>query len=183
MIVQATSTLAEQLWTILVSLILIAWFIASVIHQFRFRWWSRVSRFDAFSLLPRWSFFAPNPGRHDFHVVYRDFVDDEHGPWVELVVSTVDTRYRWLWNPSRYPYKAISDLTNGLHYELQSSNAEMQMVMLSSSYIGLLNVVIAQPPIGVKASHRQFAIFRTHGFRSDRQIEVAFVSEVHRVGV
>jgi hypothetical protein len=182
MTAQATNSFVEQLWTLLGSSILVAWFVASVVHQFRLRWWSRIARFDAFNMLPRWSFFAPNPGRHDLHIVYRDWVDDECGKWTELVVSAVDNRCRWLWNPSRYPRKAISDLTNGLYYELQSSNTEKRMIMLSSSYIGLLNVIMAQPPVGAKFSHRQFAIFKTQGFGSDRQLEVTFVSEVHRVG-
>ncbi len=180
MTVQAINLLAEQLWTLLVCLILAAWLLASAIHQCRFRWWSRVTRFDVFNLLPRWSFFAPNPGRHDFHVVYRDWIDEENGPWTEFAATTLETRSRWLWNPSRYPNKAISDLTNGLYRALQSNDGEPRAVLLSSSYISLLHVVMAQPSVILKANRRQFAILRTHDFGSNRQIEVAFVSEVHR---
>ena len=180
MAVQVTNSPAEQLWTLVVGSILVTWFLASVIHQFRFHWWSRIARFDAFNLLPRWTFFAPNPGRHDFHVVYREWVDDKHKPWMELAATNVDTRWRWLWNPSRYPNKAISDLANGLYRALQLSGDEPWTVMLSSSYISLLSVVMAQSPTNLKANRRQFAIVRTHGFGRGRQLEIAFASEVHR---
>lgn len=183
MTVQATNLLAEQLWTLLVGLILTTWFLASVIHQCRFRWWSRITHFDVFNLLPRWSFFAPNPGRHDFHVIYRDWIDDDSGPWTEFATTTVETRLRWLWNPTRYPNKAISDLTNGLYLALQLNDVEPRAVLLSSSYISLLHVVMAQPPVILKANRRQFAILRTHDFGSSRKIEVAFVSEVHRAAL
>jgi hypothetical protein len=176
----ATNSLAEQLWTLLVGSILVVWFIASAIHQFRFPWWSRISRFDALNLLPRWSFFAPNPGRHDFHVVYRDWVDDQPGPWMQLAATNVDTRWRWLWNPSRYTNKAISDLANGLYQARQLSAEEPWTVMLSSSYISLLHMVMAQPPTTLETYRRQFAIVRTHGFGTGRQLEIAFASEVHR---
>jgi hypothetical protein len=173
-------TPAEHLLTLLAGAILLAWFLASVIHQLRFPWWSRFARYDLFNLLPRWSFFAPNPGRYDFHVVYRDWVAEEPGPWLQLAPPDVDTRWRWLWNPPRYPSKAISDLVSGLQRARQSSDGEPWMVMLSSSYISLLHVVMAQPPACRETSHRQFAVVRTQGFGSARRLEIAFASERHR---
>lgn len=180
MIVQANNLLGEGLWTLIVILILTAWFLASIIHQCRFRWWARVSRYDSFNLLPTWSFFAPNPGHHDFHLVYRDWVEGECGPWTEFATTIVETRWRWLWNPSRYPGKALTDLTNGIFRAVQLNVDEPRVVILSSSYLSLLHLVMAQPPASPKVDRRQFAILRTRDFGSKRQIEVAFVSEEHR---
>ncbi len=99
-----------------------------------------------------------------------------------MAATNVNTPWRWLWNPSRYRNKAISDLTNGLYGALQLCRDEPRMVMLSSSYISLLHLVMAQPLTSLEADRREFAIVKTYGFGSSRQLEIAFTSEVHRVG-
>lgn len=129
-----THSLIEQIWTVSVGIVLAVWFLASLIHQFRFAWWRGVTRFDFFHLLPRWTFFAPNPGRHNFHLVFRDWIDGHPGPWVEITVSSDDRRWRWFWHPARYPSKGLSDLVNSLYRSLQSSREVPQALMLSSAY-------------------------------------------------
>lgn len=67
--------------------------------------------------------------------------------------------------------------------QMVSSNAdeeESRVIMLSGVYIGLLQMVMAQPLIDAEYEHRQFAILQTQDFASDRRIEVVFVSEKHK---
>ncbi len=171
----------ETLWTIVAISILFIWFVASIIHQFRFDWWKFFIRFDIFNFLPNWSFFAPNPGKHDFHLVYRAWIQDQPSPWQEIVTLSGNWYLRWIWHPSRYPTKALSDLTYGLYRAIYNSNGDKTMVMFSSSYLSLLNLVMSQSPLEGTDHYRQFAIVVTQGFKEGRHIEIKFLSELHRV--
>jgi hypothetical protein len=178
---QSLNVMFEEVWAPVVGLILGLWFLASIVNQCRFRWWTQISRFDTFNLLPAWSFFAPNPGRHDFHILYRDGIRDENSAWTEIAfASSLDIRWRWLWNPSRYADKAVNDLINGFFQILsREGGEELRAVMVSSIYISLLQLVMAQPLISEEADRRQFAILRAQDFERERRLEVVFVSETH----
>lgn len=176
-------TLLENVWTLIVALLLGTWFLASIIHQFRFEWWLRIAHYDVFGFLPSWTFFAPNPGCHDFHLVYRDWNSDKSSSWSEIVVSpSLDLRWRWFWNPYRFPDKAVFDMVRSFRQTISfhADKEDSRVIMLSGVYIGLLQMVMAQPLIDADSEHRQFAILQTQDFASDRRIEVVFVSEKHR---
>src|SRR5690348_12432463 len=61
-----------QIADILIALFFLGWFILSILNQFGFAWFDKITRHDHFSLLPLWTFFAPNPGQSDYHLIYRD---------------------------------------------------------------------------------------------------------------
>jgi hypothetical protein len=169
----------ELAWTRVVGFLLAAWWVASTIHQLRLRWWWRVERHDALSLLPRWSFFAPSPGRHDLHLVFRDQLNGSWTTWQSLPAAPTDRRWWWLWNPERYSRKALSDFANGLRRVRHSEPDVPRVVLLSAPYLSLLGWIMAQPrPAG--ATHRQFAVVNTQGFDAGRTLDVLFVSEAHR---
>jgi len=171
----------ESLWTLFVALVLASWILASVVHQFRPRWWSRVIRYDTLNLLPIWTFFAPNPGRDDLFVVYREFdLDGARGPWHQLAVGDVDRRVRWIWQPVRYPRKAVRDLAQGLLQMVHDTGDEPRMVLLSGPYLSLLQWVMAQPDTTAGVTARQFALIATQGCGEGRGLEIRYISEVHR---
>jgi hypothetical protein len=162
-----------QRW--IVGAVLGLWFAASVVHQFQPRYWRRWAARDVLGLLPRWSFFAPNPGRHDLHVVYRDRTDESWGSWVELGAAPAPRWWRAAWNPHRYARKAVMDLVNGVRaVPVDRSRSHL----LSSSYVALLDWVMRQPSHG--ARYRQVAVLGRHDH--DRRIlDVLFVSDSHRL--
>ena len=170
----------EKLYTFIVGAGLAIFFLASVIHQFRLPWWQRIASRDRLILLPRWTFFAPNPGRHDLHLVYRDWTNGQPGGWVELAIPEDNPRWRWIWHPSRFPSKGQSDLLNGLFQSIRTCRAEPELVMLSGAYISLLQWVMAQPGVTGEDSKRQFAIVATQGFSQDRSLQVRYISGMHR---
>jgi len=169
----------ERFWSLTVGIVLGAWFLASVVHQFRPRWWRRVTRFDPLHLLPIWTFFAPNPGRHDLHVIYRECSGVRCGPWRQLAPPWVDRSWRWIWNPGRYVRKATTDFSNAL-LDARRTSDDQRAVLLSAAYISLLHWVMAQPSADPESNHRQFALVVTQGFGEGRELDVQFVSEVHR---
>jgi hypothetical protein len=173
----------ETIWALAAGVLLGTLLAASTLHQLRPRWWNPVARLDALNLLPRWSFFAPNPGRHDLHLVYRDFQAGKRGPWQPIRLDATPSRWRWCWNPARYPRKAMLDLANWLLQAAKTHADQPRAVMLSGPYLGLLSWVMAQPASQTepRPSHRQFAVIASQGFGAERRIEVRYLSEIHRV--
>jgi len=164
----------------LVAVLLAGWFVGSVLHQVGPDWWRRrVARRDVLGLLPRWSFFAPNPGRHDLHVVYRDRdAAGQWGPWTELDIQRDPRWWRAAWNPERYPRKAVSDLVNAIRGG--TGTAEPLALMLSGAYLAMLSWVMCQPDSG-RTTGRQFAVIGRNGHGARRTLDVLYLSGEHRV--
>jgi hypothetical protein len=157
---------------------LAAWFAASVLNQFSFRWFDRIRQRDAFSLLPIWSFFAPNPGQSDYHVVYRDRrADGSVSGWNEMDISDTRRPYSWLWNPEKRSKKVITDVVAMVAEASQSPGGATGLV-LSIPYLLVLNVVNhlqAEPA----ATHRQFLIVETYGFVPVEPARALLQSDFH----
>lgn len=60
-------------------------------------------------LLPKFGFFAPNPGGYDYHLLYRDRLDDGSvSEWTEASeLRTVSSPVPWLWSPDQYEIKNV----------------------------------------------------------------------------
>lgn len=168
-------------WTIAVGAFLTLWFAASVVHQAPPDWWMRLKRFGHFSLVPRWTFFAPQPGRYDEHLLYRDIADGVSGPWLEVDSGDFRPAGRCLFNPTRFRQKALFDLVNRLRAgrnEFARFGLDDRSLQLSSGYVALL-AWVAGHPAPVRPCHRQFAIARTTGHGAGRTLKIQFVSEPH----
>jgi hypothetical protein len=78
-----------------------AWFLLTIAFQKNNKLSRLTTRFDRFTLIPRWSFFTPDPGASNYHFVYRSR-DDKTGasPWLELNLSPRGIFYP-LWNPRK----------------------------------------------------------------------------------
>jgi hypothetical protein len=171
---------AESVWSGVAAVVLALWLVATIVHQFSPAWWQRVFPSDAVGLLPHWNFFAPLPAREDTHIVYRDMRDDLWGGWQALTLGAGDRRWRWVWNPVRLPSKAASDLANGLRRSAKKLEGAPRAIILSNSYVCLLQWASAQPrEPGV--THRQFALVTSRGFGGGKAFDLLFVSEAHRL--
>jgi hypothetical protein len=137
-----------------------------------------VTRFDVSNLLPAWSFFAPNPGCHDLHLVYRDWFGESAGQWQQFYINS-KLGWRWIWNPSRYPSKGLIDLIQSLFYNIKAFSDHPKSVLLSQSYISLLYFVMQQPQVK-GTTHRQFAIVANQSFNKCSSLIVKYLSEKHR---
>src|SRR5215467_11033948 len=95
--------------------ILAAWLGLSILNQIRPAWIRSVKRFDIFSAIPIFTFFAPRPGISDWHILYRDkLVDDTVTDWRELLpLPTLTWRkliIRLFLNPVKRERKIASDM-------------------------------------------------------------------------
>ncbi len=159
----------------LTAVILAVVFVASILNQLPLRWWaSVVARFDPWTFLPFWAFFAPNPGYAGTHLVYRDRDVDGWTEWAEIQIPDT-TAWRWVWNPGRFERKAIQDLFNGLiraSKEIRNPAA----LELTTAYVGLLTWVMAQPPLRPATTHRQFTVLQAVGHGPARSLQAVVLS-------
>lgn len=170
--------------TVVVGALLLAWFVASAIHQMAPPWWNRYRRFDRMRLLPRWNFFAPRPGRRDQHLVYRDLVGGVPGAWHEIDTGSSRPLTRWLLNPTRFRQKAMIDLVNRLftaRRELVEQVGDDRGLELSSGYLAILAWTMGQPVAVEQPCDRQFAVVATFGHAASRELRILYLSRSHRL--
>jgi hypothetical protein len=168
---------------VVVGAILLAWFVASTIHQISPPWWGRFRRHDRMRLLPRWNFFAPRPGQRDQHLVYRDIVEGVPGAWREIDTGSSQPLTRWLLNPTRFRQKAMIDLVNRLfssRRELLEQVGDDRGLQLSSGYVAILAWAMGQPAPTVPCD-RQFAVVATFGYAPSRTLRILYLSMSHRL--
>lgn len=167
---------------VLVASFLALWFVGSVLNQFQFEWFEKIrSTVDHFSLFPLWTFFAPNPGQTDYHLVYRDRrADGSTTEWMEVAITESRKFHSFVWNPEKRSKKVISDVVVTLMESIgrvPPDEAELA-IMLSFPYLVLLNVVsnLAATP---GATHRQFVIAETAGFKRSEDPRLVLKSDFH----
>lgn len=157
------------------------WFLITLLNQFAGSGIARrIRMLDFFAVVPIWTFFAPNPGRTDSHVLFRDLnVDGNPGEWRELRVPEPNA-FRFFWNPNRRVRKALLDWINTLLQPVGSSSTFPKSRLLEVTYILLLTRLsnTDRSPI---SERRQFALARTHGFGSRDEPALLFFSSWHRL--
>ena len=99
---------------ILIITFLAIWLLLTLIYQFPIPSLEKyiVSR-TIVGVIPKWNFFAPTPGIVNFHLFYRDQLDNGSiGNWREVRFSSQKKSYfRALWNPKKRLNKAKFDAT------------------------------------------------------------------------
>lgn len=166
---------------VVVASLLALWFVGSVLNQFQFEWFDKIRNLDHFSLLPLWTFFAPNPGQTDYHLVYRDRrADGVTTDWMEVAITQSRKFHSCMWNPEKRSKKVISDVVATLMESIPSVPPDKAAfaIMLSLPYLVLLNFVsnLAATP---GATHRQFVIAETAGFKRTEHPRLVLKSDFH----
>jgi hypothetical protein len=100
-----------------------------------------VRRADVLGLVPGWSFFAPNPGTVDYHLLARTRrPDGSTGPFTEIAPPVSPLR-RSIWNPGKRVRKAIFDCGQEL---VLLPVEELGAVEYTLSYLALLSLVTSR---------------------------------------
>lgn len=172
-----------------VVLVLCAWGVASIFYQFRATA-DAVGRWNYFSLIPKWTFFAPRPKTTDYQLCYQD-----HRLGSATVAEPVEIpmvpkggiapAVRFIWNPSKRNTKAVNDLTSfiaGYKQRHRHRLAKNALVLeLYVPYLVLLNYVSSRARVPSRDCRRRFVVRKTFGhFRSDPPVPV-LESNFHRV--
>lgn len=139
-----------------------------------------VGRFDVFRILPKWTFFAPNPSVRDCHLVIRDRIPGGRTtPWSEVSVGVERTTVDFIWHPSKRSHKVFSDAVQSIKL-LRREGWSNRSLETSLPYLMILHFCSRQERITDRTEARQFAIIETSG-REERRIWVAFISDFHQL--
>ena len=166
------------------------WMALTVAIQFApvSRW---LARYDRLGMVPRWTFFAPNPGTNDHHVVYRECLSPDAdlttpdrieaasnmlSPWREMADLCPGHHILFLWNPQRRINKTISDLINAFTITRRENPEFQKYIHYTVEYLILLHLALRDAPPNAQ---RQFAVVRTNGFGDQRVAVPVFVSQFH----
>jgi hypothetical protein len=161
--------------------ILIVWFVVSVMGQFE----SRVIRWlrnrDHIGLIPRWTFFAPRPGRTDYHLMVQVYRDDDAQSWREKPLAERRTLIGAVWNPEKRNRKALTDLVRSMVRASSSAGHDKRWhVQYSMPYIALLSY-LSDEAAAEGATHVRFMVLEAEGFCYEREPWPVFLSARHVV--
>jgi hypothetical protein len=172
---------STDVYTLLVVIFFAAWVILTIFNQFRkFSWLDRLKRYDVFSLLPVWTFFAPNPLTYDYQLLYRyKLIDGQLTQWkaVEQKVPALS----WLFNPNKRFKKGILDICSILCNTIFPIYKGTRNYTLSMPYIAVLNY-ISNRSHNILAEEVQFIIVTTYGADKKMENNIVFISELHKLG-
>ena len=132
---------------------------------------------DSFGLVPKWNFFAPTPGIHNFYLLYRyQHANGIVGKWNSLYdLEAYRKPTCFLWNPKRRIRKALFDLFATLILEDPSTEENRKLIRLSIPYLIILKKVssLSAP---VSAMGVQFLIMENFFEGPSKSV---FTSDVH----
>ena len=136
-----------------------------------------IRRWDVFSLLPRWTFFAPNPGTSDHHLLYRDRIDeDTYTHWREIPLCESRSFLGAFWNPGKRNKKALTDSTSNLL--MITRKMELWGLKTTLPYIALMNYVSSIPRSHMSEA-TQFMVLDTYGHITAEEPRLVVRSEFH----
>lgn len=153
------------------------WFLISILNQFRLEWFKSIKYRDIFALIPSWSFFAPNPGRTDYHLMTRFETKKETiTPWQDLSINH-KTTISGIWNPRKRMQKTLTDCTSEIKYLKVDYNTDS--IELTNAYLTILSIALTfRHPDATKI---QFSIIETYGHFNPTQPNPILISNWHNI--
>ncbi|MFI9723178.1 hypothetical protein ACIHFE_26580 [Streptomyces sp. NPDC052396] len=161
-----------------------AWLGVTLLSQHPNRLFDRFRKHDPFGVvIPDWRFFAPEPARHDMHLLYRVLTADrERSAWAETNRIRERDWLQTVWFPERRRDKALFDLALQLIPHLGTS-ADVTALPV---YRVLREFVAA----AVRRDHAdgpcprgfQFMLVRGGGYDGAEEPEYLLVSPYHPLG-
>jgi hypothetical protein len=131
---------------------------------------------DFFGLVPEWKFFAPIPGKGDFHLLYRDLYPEGTTEWTEIDIGGERRWWNFFWHPARRDRKAAFDAAREM--ALYTTPEYQDQLQLSVPYLTLLCYVCGQPrtltPVRV-----QFLLLYSEAGYLDGEPQVSLLSSTH----
>lgn len=169
-------------WIYLVAMV--AWVLCTLLWQFpKIRENAPLlSRINVLGIFPIWTFFSPNPGIFDVHVIYRDKdVYDTISEWKEMEILFPRQFIHGFWNPRKRNVKLIIDAVSDVKTVLGKYRGDDDLnsrIMLTKGFLVLLQGVSAMPKL-LDAKHviRQFAIINSTNINGHRTIVPIYESQ------
>ncbi|MBB6271141.1 hypothetical protein HDF26_001568 [Pedobacter cryoconitis] len=181
----ASPTDISTIYESIIATILGIWLLLTILCQFRNTKFSGYIRHkvDVFGLIPLWTFFAPNPGKSDYHLLYRDKIDEDiHGDWEEMDITEERSLWSWCWNPDKRDKKILADVIQSLvasipHYK---GDKGYDLLMFSMPYLIVLHAV-SHCKCNSGSVQRQFMLAETSGYLKETSPSVILLSVFHQI--
>jgi len=175
-----TIDVASSVLGVIGTVVFSVWFLLTVAFQKNNPLSRLTTRFDRFTLIPKWSFFTPDPGASNYHFVYRSRDEETSvSPWLELNLSPRGMFFP-LWNPRKRYREGMIELFQLL--ALASITCSADRLQFTAPYVILLDV--ARKRLGDSLSLQafyQFALVETRGPSGASVPLVRFYSLTHPV--
>lgn len=163
------------------------WLVLSVLSQFSTDRLNALKRLDVFQILPIWTFFAPNPGHSDYHVIGRDRLSDgTTTAWRDVLPIPQQGALSAVWNPRKRRTKVVVDAVATLVEMVGRAKKEGRVpeslergLLLSGPYLVLLNIVAHVAKHHPDAAAFQFAVVERQGFGRDATPTPLVMSPFH----
>ena len=160
--------------------VLATWFAVTAVCQPISGLAAHIRSWDLLNLIPAWTFFAPNPGMHDLHLLYRDRLAGGHlTQWKEVPMARPALPLLPLWCPGRRHNKALLDVMKHLALEVGVHRDSPNVLQLSLPYLAVLNFISRLPREG-DVTLTQFLLMRSVG-ASSAAPEAVFLSSLHEL--
>jgi hypothetical protein len=158
--------------------IVILWLVVTLLAQHR-SFQPFINAFNALHVIPRWTFFAPNPGVRDYHLVIRDrWSDGRLTGWKSVPVYSPRPRFGYLWNPQKRSSKILNDAVQAIKLLLKRENIGTAGIPFTVPYLLLLYYAAHAVPSEPEALEFQMAIIESSG-HDGRTLECSFLSSFH----
>jgi hypothetical protein len=170
--------------TALVIGLLLTWFVLSAANQIPGPWTTALGKLGISVVLPANAFFAPDPIDVDYHLVFRDFLENEDATSWREIPTDRDGPFRFLWSTAKRDHQAILAAVSGVAGVQQIVAPLVEepdaLIQVSLPYLFLLHHAIAQPR-AAEAKERQFMVVEARGFAPRRRLNLAILSNPHRL--
>lgn len=159
------------------------WFIASVVSQHPQRIFDRLRRVEPTGLaLPDWRFFAPEPARYDFVVLYRMLrADGSETPWQALAEPKPRIPRHAVWFPERRLDKALHDLCDRLTQQLNVFGDDGTDALEYTLLSGLIRRRVEESADGDRPRGFQFLIARSSGYDEGEDPKYLYLSRFEKL--
>lgn len=156
------------------------WGVLSIILQFpKFRQ-AKFKEYDIFSLIPYWTFFAPNPSVSDYRFFYvLSDVDGNRSDFIEINFFFIKPLFSIIWNPHKRVNKFYFDTAQSLIFLFEEVNNEE--ISKTLPYLILLNYLKGVNKNNDSYSEIQFVIIETYGIITEKKPKMIFSSKVHNI--
>jgi hypothetical protein len=164
----------------IVCAVVAAWVLVTVFAHFPpLQYW--INRFDQCHVIPRWNFFAPNPGDRDYHLVVRTRCEDGRvTEWQNVPLYVPRPKLACLWHPQKRAAKVLNDAVQSLRFLQRREGVSNSGLPFSLPYLLLLSIASRAAPVAAGAMELQFAIIEATGHDDTRALRCAFLSSYHR---
>lgn len=137
-------------------------------------------------VIPRWTFFAPRPGIHDYHLLYRiRSSTGEVQPFREIPIRNPHRSLSAaVWNHRKRLPKMLADIVTLLTQSMGALRAQRRdaaLLKLTFYYLVLLHIVGTYCQHEEAGCNVQFALVQTEGHLFQLAPEVLFSSDYHPV--